>query len=638
MKTDSCAYSSFEVHKGKQIAYLFEGSVMVKATVLKIKLVVCAVILTFFATEALAQTDDSIKHALHTVRKGDTLYSISRLSCVKISTIQNANGIGHTLSLGKQLKIPLVSGHCWSRQVQKPDLGNKSQPPQKADQTTTYDITIYPARNVTPVSVDAFGDQPPNTILVSKISYAVLPADTLYSVARKSCVSISELKRVNNITDSNAISPGMILYLPVDNCIGSSAAYRPIKPELKLSDAQKQAELARREVQSKRPRYSGGVEDWTGGSMDCSRKSATDTGDNGLTAEECFAAKDKQRDENIKRAEAERANQKVYTEAPNGFIAFLANQDVQKAIIDTSNNHYQQKAEDAQISKRLADDDYRSKIRSGQLNSDGETYVASKAQKEHWDRNAVEAKRKTDAWMWELKEKARKNAEEKQAKKRALEKLERAHIGNEITSDSKGSTKTESVNLGGQSGSNSNQNPKSIGKTKVYSGGACSKPQSIKLKDGTVVEPRIRVIKLYKLARFGHLDSIRSQERLEMRVDEKSCLETYSVPTEAIPFQGPGQSHFGIVGETHGSFYLSEKDLIKAKQNTFGVQPSIDVSGYEYYYIYDDKAKACSLTSLRNKQMSGGLDVSGLSKYQLKNLNANVLRAASRFRKECPNY
>lgn len=605
---------------------------MNKSLLSKISLVSCTVILSLFATEAFAQKNDITTQGMHTVERGDTLYSISRLACVKVSTIQKANGIGNSLRLGQQLKIPLVDGHCWKQSSQKKNFKSKNHSTVPYDPSATYTV-----RSITPVNVEP-GEQPPNTVLVSSSSYAVLPRDTLYSIARRSCVSMSELLRVNNITDANAMTTGMRLYLPVDNCMASGSAYRPIKPELKLSATQREAERVRREAQSKRPKYSGGVEDWTGGSMDCSRNSATDTGDNGLTAEECFAAKDKQRDESIKRAEAARANRKVYTEAPSGFAALLANKEVQNALIETGNNAYSQRAKAAKTRKRLADDEYRRKTQTGELKSNDKTYVASKAQQEQWDRNAIEAKRKTDAWMWELEEDARKSAEAKQAKKRALDKLERANRGNASASNSLSSRKSVSVNLEGQSGSIPDQNSKSFGNTKIYSWSACSKPQAIKLKDGTTIEPRTRVIKLYKLENFGHLDSIRIQEKLEMRVTEKSCLQTYSVPTDAIPFQDSGQSYFGIVGETHGSFYLSEKDMIRAQQENYGNEPIITVGGYETYYIYDDKAKACSLTSLRTKEMYGGLDVSGLSKYQLRDLNTNVLRAASTFRTECPNY
>ena len=106
----------------------------------------------------------------YVVKKGDTLYSISKANNVSVDTIIKDNALSNNnLSIGKVLKLRLPS-------------------------TEFY------------VEDECFGieDNPVS------IKYTVKKGDSLYSIAKKYNVTVDEIKRKNNLK-SNILSIGQIL-------------------------------------------------------------------------------------------------------------------------------------------------------------------------------------------------------------------------------------------------------------------------------------------------------------------------------------------------------------------------------------------------------------------------------------------
>ncbi len=121
----------------------------------------------------------------HRVVKGDTLYSISKRYGVSLSDLRSTNNIsGNTISIGQVL----------------------SMPGQRRAITQPYTINQSPTlvRNVEPIPFSGV--------------YAVLPGDTLYSIARRACVGVDEITNVNGL-GSTTIVPGQRLSLPAGHCL-----------------------------------------------------------------------------------------------------------------------------------------------------------------------------------------------------------------------------------------------------------------------------------------------------------------------------------------------------------------------------------------------------------------------------------
>jgi membrane-bound lytic murein transglycosylase D len=103
----------------------------------------------------------------HTVRTGDTLYDIARDYQVSVNDLKRANGLRSSrIYPGKELKIPATT------------------------------------RPSTPAQTN-----------LEKGTYRVQKGDTLYDIARRFGVSISELRRANDLRTSR-IYPGDVLRIP----------------------------------------------------------------------------------------------------------------------------------------------------------------------------------------------------------------------------------------------------------------------------------------------------------------------------------------------------------------------------------------------------------------------------------------
>lgn len=122
----------------------------------------------------------------YTVSAGDTLYGISKQHGISLSDLKSTNGLsGNTISIGQVLSIP------GQRREISQNFATNSRP------------TLV--RNVEPIPFNGI--------------YAVLPGDTLYGIARRSCVSVTEILGANNLGSGNVIHPGQRLAMPSGHCL-----------------------------------------------------------------------------------------------------------------------------------------------------------------------------------------------------------------------------------------------------------------------------------------------------------------------------------------------------------------------------------------------------------------------------------
>lgn len=108
----------------------------------------------------------------HIVEKGDTLYSLSKKYGVSVDELRSANAIsGSDLYAGQKLIIPA----------------------KKADKRVTYE------------------------------SYTVKAGDTLYSIAKRSEITVDELRRLNSLDSSAVLKIGQNLKVPAQTPTESTA-------------------------------------------------------------------------------------------------------------------------------------------------------------------------------------------------------------------------------------------------------------------------------------------------------------------------------------------------------------------------------------------------------------------------------
>lgn len=130
-----------------------------------------------------------IQSSTHTVKKGETLYRISREHKVSVQELKNANHLSsEVLRIGQTLTLP-----------------GKKVNQSNATQASTSQ------KNVVSSTVSAG-----NTYVVKK-------GDSLYGIARKHKVGINDILQANALKDASKITVGQKLMIPVKETTASSA-------------------------------------------------------------------------------------------------------------------------------------------------------------------------------------------------------------------------------------------------------------------------------------------------------------------------------------------------------------------------------------------------------------------------------
>ena len=127
---------------------------------------------------------------VHTVQRGETLYSIARSQGIKAEDLMKHNGITDPsrLQAGQRIKIPVASS----------------------------------TENKVPVQVGTG----------SNASYRVARGETFYSIARKYSVTVEALRGVNSLPDNYVLREGDSLKLPVEARLSTETI---VTPETRVS-------------------------------------------------------------------------------------------------------------------------------------------------------------------------------------------------------------------------------------------------------------------------------------------------------------------------------------------------------------------------------------------------------------------
>lgn len=193
--------------------------------------------------------------AVHTVVKGDSLWSISRKYGIGVDELADANQLSKsaTLRLGQQLNVPanaasvgasVESDAANTYEVKSGDTlgaiarrhGTTAAALRAAnnlsgDYLRVGQKLVIPG-NATPLSSSAApaSSAAPSAPRAGAGTYTVVSGDTLGSIARKHGVKLGELATLNTITDPAKLRVGQVLKLPVGARSPSAPASRPAAP------------------------------------------------------------------------------------------------------------------------------------------------------------------------------------------------------------------------------------------------------------------------------------------------------------------------------------------------------------------------------------------------------------------------
>ncbi len=170
-------------------------------------------------SEAKGPEKPSGDYIVHTVKKGDTLYSIAREYETTVDEILKLNNLGTTaLSIGQTLKIPQKTQSSLTYTVQKGDslwkiannFGVSVDSIIQANNLSGTNLSIgqqliIPSTTTTPPST------PPEEDTTQL--YVVKSGDSLWSIARQFNTTVAEIRRENNLT-TDVLQVGQLLRIP----------------------------------------------------------------------------------------------------------------------------------------------------------------------------------------------------------------------------------------------------------------------------------------------------------------------------------------------------------------------------------------------------------------------------------------
>ncbi len=182
-----------------------------------------SIILGFLSLFSYASVQDSVgttrvnglRYIIHIVEKGDTFYSLSKKYKKNVSQLRLASKNNETLSIGEKLLIPILGFNSNTKNVHKVQVKETLYSISKK-----YNVSIESLKKWNNlkdnslnegqkliVGLDTFSGvekQNPNT-------HKVVKGETLYSISKQFGLTISILKKWNNIKEGSGISIGQIL-------------------------------------------------------------------------------------------------------------------------------------------------------------------------------------------------------------------------------------------------------------------------------------------------------------------------------------------------------------------------------------------------------------------------------------------
>ena len=161
---------------------------------------------------------------IYIVKKGDTLYGIASRYGVNIDDLRRYNNLpGNVLSIGQQLYIPTgqmvddIIGTNYDTYVVKTDDSLFSV-------ASNYGISVDELKRINNLGSDVLfigqqllvpsGSEIIDSNITNYVDYRIVSGDTLYGIASRYGVSVDELKSLNNLPNNN-LSVGQVIKVPI---------------------------------------------------------------------------------------------------------------------------------------------------------------------------------------------------------------------------------------------------------------------------------------------------------------------------------------------------------------------------------------------------------------------------------------
>lgn len=159
----------------------------------------------------------------YTVKAGDTLWKVANANNVTVDALKQANNLtNNSLTVGQLLKIPVTGpGSIGGENTYKVQAGDSLY--KIANQFNTTVDELKKLNNLTSnlLQVNQVLRIPGGT--TSESTYTVKAGDSLYKIANQYNTTVSELKKLNNLS-SDILSIGQVLKIPSGSFSGTGSS------------------------------------------------------------------------------------------------------------------------------------------------------------------------------------------------------------------------------------------------------------------------------------------------------------------------------------------------------------------------------------------------------------------------------
>ena len=164
----------------------------------------------------LPEKENIVDYDLYIVKKGDTLYKIANNYNISVSELKKINNLtSDTLSIGKHLLVPVIEESDYTIYTVK--KGDSLYSISQKYNTTADSIKKLNnlASNLLSINQQLKIPTKKEEEVQNFYNYTVVPGDTLYSIAKNNNTTVETIKSINNLS-SNVIDVGMQLKLPIN--------------------------------------------------------------------------------------------------------------------------------------------------------------------------------------------------------------------------------------------------------------------------------------------------------------------------------------------------------------------------------------------------------------------------------------
>lgn len=197
---------------------------MKKCTILVLLLAITTTIYSQKSTETILKNGK--KYFIHTIGKGNTLFSISKEYNVSIDELNRINPeVSSGLKEGQKILIPIVGNSAKSftylvkegetyysilKMFSLKDEEVLALNPGLSKNLTIGQSILLPGEYMLSKPTDSKTNKVADTV----IQHVVLEHETLYSIAKRFMITVDELSKLNQVS-SASIKPGMTLKVPI---------------------------------------------------------------------------------------------------------------------------------------------------------------------------------------------------------------------------------------------------------------------------------------------------------------------------------------------------------------------------------------------------------------------------------------